>query len=263
MAFDQNNAEDSCVKNHSSTDNCCCSTTTDHHTTDAHHRGFASRDTADDLEKLRSNVQEPDHEHDRHHPLPKEKYATEQDGHPHDNSDGANLTAQSSRSSTNHQDATQRPERVASRRMSAGSVLTFPEGGLDGWLAVAGSFCAMLSIYGLINSSAVFESYFSEHQLKDYSSSQIGWVFSLYLFCVFFVGIYIGPIFDRQGPSWLVPTGSLCIVLSLMLLGLCTGMFCTLSGANKPPNIFVRIIFLLGNSQSITKSYSPTPFWAA
>ncbi|KAF3764238.1 hypothetical protein M406DRAFT_41708 [Cryphonectria parasitica EP155] len=113
------------------------------------------------------------------------------------------------------------PERVASR-MSAASTLTFPEGGLDGWLSVAGSFCAMLSIFGLINSSAVFESYFSEHQLKDYSSSQIGWVFSLYLFLVFFVGIYIGPIFDRHGPSWLVPTGSLLMVLSLMLLGFCT-----------------------------------------
>ncbi|PSR97215.1 major facilitator superfamily domain-containing protein [Coniella lustricola] len=211
MAFDHNNAEDSCVKNHSGTDNPrCCSAATD------------------DIEKLQSLDHEPDH----HGHVFKEKHAADQDGHQHDKSDdGANLTVRSSRSTINNNDndeddATQLPERAVSRRisrrLSAGSVLTFPEGGLDGWLAVAGSFCAMLSIYGLINSSAVFESYFSENQLKDYSSSQIGWVFSLYLFCVFFVGIYIGPIFDRHGPSWLVPTGSLCMVLSLMLLGFCT-----------------------------------------
>ncbi|CAN8100998.1 unnamed protein product [Discula destructiva] len=106
--------------------------------------------------------------------------------------------------------------------MSTSSALTFPEGGLAGWLSVFASFCAMLSIFGLINSSAVFESYFSTHQLKDYSSSQIGWIFSLYLFMVFFVGIHVGPIFDKHGPRWLVLCGNLFMVLSLMLLGFCT-----------------------------------------
>lgn len=107
--------------------------------------------------------------------------------------------------------------------MSTSSVLTFPEGGLAGWLAVCGSFCAMLSVFGIINSSAVFESYFTTHQLKEYSTSQLGWIFSLYLFIVFFVGIQVGPIFDRHGPRYLVATGSLFMVLSLMLVGLCTG----------------------------------------
>ncbi|EFX02810.1 major facilitator superfamily transporter monocarboxylate [Grosmannia clavigera kw1407] len=98
----------------------------------------------------------------------------------------------------------------------------FPEGGVQAWLVVLGSFSAMFSVYGLINTAAVFESWFSTHQLADYSASAIGWIFSLYLFFVFFVGIQVGPLFDRFGPRLLVATGSLLNVTSIMLLGLCT-----------------------------------------
>ena len=99
----------------------------------------------------------------------------------------------------------------------------FPEGGLTGWLVVFGSFCAMISVFGLINTAAVFESWFSTHQLADYSASQIGWIFSLYLFFVFFIGIQVGPVFDAYGPRYLVATGSVLMVASLLLLGFCTG----------------------------------------
>ncbi|KAH6658411.1 major facilitator superfamily domain-containing protein [Truncatella angustata] len=99
---------------------------------------------------------------------------------------------------------------------------TFPEGGLTGWLTVFGSFCAMLSVYGLINSSGVFESYFATNQLAEYDSSTIGWIFSVYLFVVFFAGIQAGPIFDRHGPRLLVAVGSVLVVASQMILGLCT-----------------------------------------
>lgn len=206
-------AEDTCLKNHYR--HTSASSTTD----EAAPRGSG------DLEKLHS-AQDPDespfhdvkdehhvHHHDHHHA--------------HRDSYGANDLSTQITASTDDRSHESRipstlPERVASR-MSGSSTLTFPEGGLAGWLAVVGSFCAMLSVFGLINSSAVFESYFSEHQLQDYSSSQIGWIFSLYLFVVFFVGIQVGPVFDRHGPRWLVPTGSLFMVLSLMLLGFCTG----------------------------------------
>ena len=101
--------------------------------------------------------------------------------------------------------------------------LTFPEGGLTAWLVVLGSFCAMFSVFGIINMAAVFESWFATHQLAAYDASQIGWVFSLYLFIVFFVGIQVGPLFDRRGPRLLVAIGSLLLVASLLLLGFCTG----------------------------------------
>lgn len=101
--------------------------------------------------------------------------------------------------------------------------VTFPEGGLEAWLVVLGSFCAMISVYGIINSAAVFESYFTTHQLAGYDSSTIGWIFSTYLFIVFFAGIQVGPMFDRHGPRLLVIAGSLLVVASQLLLGLCEG----------------------------------------
>jgi hypothetical protein len=107
---------------------------------------------------------------------------------------------------------------------SAATTIDFPEGGLTGWLVVLGSFSAMLSLFGLINSAAVFESYFSTHQLADKTASEIGWIFSLYLFIVFFVGIQVGPIFDRFGARILVAVGGGLIFLSLLLLSWCEGM---------------------------------------
>ena len=106
------------------------------------------------------------------------------------------------------------------------STLDFPEGGMQAWLVVLGSFCAMLSVYGVINTAAVFESYFATHQLAAYSPSDIGWIFSLYLFVVFFVGIQVGPIFDRYGPRLVVALGGVLIASSLLLLSFCQGKCC-------------------------------------
>ncbi|KAI9846957.1 MAG: hypothetical protein M1837_003313 [Sclerophora amabilis] len=98
----------------------------------------------------------------------------------------------------------------------------FPEGGLRAWLVVFGSFCAMFMVFGIVNSTAAFQDYFSSNQLRDYSPGQIGWIFSLNLFLVFFCGIHIGPIFDAHSPRVLVAVGSLALVLSMMFLGFCT-----------------------------------------
>ncbi|KAB5523886.1 major facilitator superfamily domain-containing protein [Coniochaeta sp. 2T2.1] len=112
---------------------------------------------------------------------------------------------------------------ASSRSPSVQSIESdFPEGGLQGWLVVFGSFCAMISVFGLINTAAVFESWFSTRQLAEYTASQIGWIFSLYLFFVFFIGIQVGPIFDAYGPRYLVAIGSILMVASLLLLGFCT-----------------------------------------
>lgn len=99
----------------------------------------------------------------------------------------------------------------------------FPEGGFRAWGVVFGSSCIMFCVFGLINSAAVFELYFRQNQLSGYSHSQISWIFSLYLFTVYFVGILVGPIFDRFGHNVLVLFGSLCIVASPMLLSFCSG----------------------------------------
>jgi MFS family permease len=63
----------------------------------------------------------------------------------------------------------------------------------------------------------------ASHQLLNYAQSQIGWIFSLNLFLVFFCGIYSGRAFDTHGPRLVVALGSIAMVLSLFLLEFCTG----------------------------------------
>ena len=110
----------------------------------------------------------------------------------------------------------------------------YPEGGLQGWLVTFGSFCGMFTVFGLINSSGVFEAYFKANQLAGHSDSQIGWIFSLYLFLVFFIGIQVGPIFDQYGTRVLVAVGSIFCVASLMLLSISKGMSPTQTSRPHP-----------------------------
>lgn len=98
----------------------------------------------------------------------------------------------------------------------------YPEGGLQAWLVVFGSFCGLLAALGIMNTIGVYQSYIAEHQLSNYSESTIGWISSIYVFLSFGGGLIIGPIFDIYGPRLLVLVGSVCIMLCMMLLGVCT-----------------------------------------
>jgi len=98
----------------------------------------------------------------------------------------------------------------------------YPEGGARAWSVVFGSFCAGMIVFGVINSTAVFQQYLSMHQLSEYSPGQVGWIFSIALFLTFFCGVQVGPIFDAKGPRVLILCGSILYVLSMMLLGECT-----------------------------------------
>ncbi|KAM0333576.1 hypothetical protein ACHAQA_002241 [Verticillium albo-atrum] len=98
----------------------------------------------------------------------------------------------------------------------------FPEGGLQAWLVVMGSWLALFSSLGLMNSLAVFHNYIGTHQLANYSHGTVGWIFSVYTFLCFGCGIYIGPLFDRYGPRWLILSGTGCLVAAVMLLSVCT-----------------------------------------
>lgn len=100
---------------------------------------------------------------------------------------------------------------------------TYPEGGREAWLVVLGCWCGLTSSLGLMNSIATFQTYVSTHQLAGRSQGEIGWIFSLYTFLSFFLGVYIGPLFDLYGPRWLVAAGTVCIFAGLMLLSVSTG----------------------------------------
>ncbi|KAJ5691869.1 Major facilitator superfamily domain general substrate transporter [Penicillium macrosclerotiorum] len=98
----------------------------------------------------------------------------------------------------------------------------YPEGGLRANLVVLGSFSSILGGLGLMNSIGIYQAWISTHQLSSLSEGQIGWIFGLYNFLVFFCGIQIGPIFDAKGPRLLMWFGSALIVLTFILIGFCT-----------------------------------------
>lgn len=99
---------------------------------------------------------------------------------------------------------------------------SYPEGGLEAWLVVLGSFLGLFGAMGLINTIGTFQTYISTHQLRDYSSGSIGWIFGIYACLTFFCGLQIGPVFDAKGPRFLVLAGSVVIMASMIALGFCT-----------------------------------------
>lgn len=103
--------------------------------------------------------------------------------------------------------------------------ITYPEGGLRAYSVVFGSFCGMLTAFGLMNTIGVYQTYTSTHQLSSYSDSAIGWIFGLYIFLAFFCGIQIGPIFDAKGPRWLILSSSVCLVGAIMGVAESTSRF--------------------------------------
>jgi hypothetical protein len=70
--------------------------------------------------------------------------------------------------------------------------LVFPDGGWHAWSVVLGSWCAMVPSFGLMNTIGVFEAWLADHQLRDYSKASIGWIFSLYMFFLYFGSVQVG-----------------------------------------------------------------------
>ncbi|RAK98989.1 monocarboxylate permease [Aspergillus ibericus CBS 121593] len=97
----------------------------------------------------------------------------------------------------------------------------FPDGGARSWFVVLGSFFLLMSSYGMMNSTGVLQSYFASHQLADYSSSIIGWIPGLFVFCGLSLSAQIGPLFDRYGPTGILIAGTACYVAGLLLMAEC------------------------------------------
>lgn len=97
----------------------------------------------------------------------------------------------------------------------------FPDGGLNSWLVVLGSFFLLMASYGLMNSVGVLQAYFAAHQLASYTTRDVGWIPGLFVFLALMLGVQVGPLFDRYGPKGIVLAGSCCYVVSLFLLAEC------------------------------------------
>lgn len=90
-----------------------------------------------------------------------------------------------------------------------------PEGGLGAWLSTAGSFLCMMAVYGTNNSVGVLQAYWVDHQLAAYAARDIAWISGVCNFMSLFLGLFVGPLFDRVGPRRLLPWGTALFVAGL------------------------------------------------
>ncbi len=98
---------------------------------------------------------------------------------------------------------------------------SFPEGGLQAWLCVLGSFFLLLPSFGLMVSIGTLQDYWREHQLIAYTSRDIGWIPSVYVYLALALGIWVGPLFDRYGPRVLTIVGSIIYLIAIFALAEC------------------------------------------
>lgn len=102
---------------------------------------------------------------------------------------------------------------------------SYPEGGTRAWLVVLGAWCGLTASIGLYNTTGVFSVIIFNTILISSSSTSIGWIFSIYAFMVWIVGVWVGPCFDVFGPRMLMMAGMCCTVLGMVCLSFCTGGF--------------------------------------
>ncbi|CAK7205798.1 hypothetical protein SEUCBS139899_008577 [Sporothrix eucalyptigena] len=98
----------------------------------------------------------------------------------------------------------------------------FPDGGLQAWLVVFGGWCGLFCTFGLINCIGVFETYYVNGPLSNYSQGTISWILSVETFFMTFGGLVFGRLFDSYGPRWLLIIGTVVYIFGLMMASLST-----------------------------------------
>ncbi|KAJ5387020.1 hypothetical protein N7509_009561 [Penicillium cosmopolitanum] len=81
--------------------------------------------------------------------------------------------------------------------------LAFPDGGKEAWTCLLGSALILFPSFG-------------------FQTANVGWITAVLVFLTLFLGIQVGPLFDRYGPRMLLIFGSLGSTASYFLLAECT-----------------------------------------
>jgi MFS family permease len=74
----------------------------------------------------------------------------------------------------------------------------------------------------ILNCISVFNAYVSSNQLAGYPASTTGWIWSVFMFLSLLPGIFVGPIFDANGPACLLWPGSFALVLGVFTASFAT-----------------------------------------
>ena len=106
---------------------------------------------------------------------------------------------------------------------SVDNEIDYPEGGRDAWLVVLGACCGLTASLGVYNTAGVFEVVISKVVLPEETPSTVAWIFSVYAFVNWICGVQVGPTFDAKGPRVLIIAGTVCTLIGIFSLSVCTG----------------------------------------
>ncbi|KAI0666933.1 monocarboxylate permease [Trametes maxima] len=95
-----------------------------------------------------------------------------------------------------------------------------PDGGKEAWTVVLGAALALFASAGMVNTYGAFQDYYEASLLPSSSSASISLIGSLQIFFLYAVGTLTGRVFDAYGTKYLIPTGTIITVFSLMMVSL-------------------------------------------
>ncbi|XMA13951.1 hypothetical protein WAI453_006742 [Rhynchosporium graminicola] len=88
-------------------------------------------------------------------------------------------------------------------------------------ILLTGSFLGLFCSVGFVNAFGIFQEYYSTHILSHKSASDISWLGSFNVFCMFGATAIVGYLNDKHGPRILLIIGSVTIVFGLFMTSLC------------------------------------------
>ncbi|KAK1542289.1 major facilitator superfamily transporter [Colletotrichum paranaense] len=100
-----------------------------------------------------------------------------------------------------------------------------PDGGLQAWLHILGSFFIYFNTWGLISSFGAFQAYYQSDLLKNNTAFEISTIGSLQNFLMVFLGFIIGPIYDLGYSRYLLVVGSILVLIGLILQAFCQNLW--------------------------------------
>lgn len=102
------------------------------------------------------------------------------------------------------------------------SPAAIPDGGLDAWLQVLGSWVVLVDTWSLVNTFGVFQTYYENEMLPEVSASAISWVGSLQGALLMMVGSISGPLYDAGYFRHLLLVGMFLIIFGQFMTSLAT-----------------------------------------
>ncbi|KAK4133302.1 MFS general substrate transporter [Trichocladium antarcticum] len=94
---------------------------------------------------------------------------------------------------------------------------SYPEGGLRAWLVVFGCWLALFASLGFMNVLTTFLTHITTNVSIRNVPGAISGIISAHTLLSLLLGLYIGPLFDKYGPRWLILAGTVCLVTSLVI----------------------------------------------